>query len=243
MTNRSKIYKSLFHVKNDRFILPPYRSTEHCPNASMASPPLLGSPAQRSKIDSDSLCLRFPNVHFSSSVRNLGFIFDLVLFLSDHVSSVSRSCFYYLRQLGLIRQLPPLRAFTILVYALIRVEHAGRKRTSTIEPTQDWICESIVMHFDISQAGFLPRWGLVKLRDKPIPHLIHCHSAILSGVTFVGNTVVDTYTIIASITSCAGPFDVRIFEVLVLRPQLQIPKNRQHFLHLLLKTRMILICG
>jgi hypothetical protein len=79
----------------------------------------LGTRAQLAKIDTDSLCLKFPNVHFSSSVRDLGFILDPVLSLSDHVNSVSRSCFYYLRQLRAIRQSLPLHAITTLVHALI----------------------------------------------------------------------------------------------------------------------------
>ena len=49
----------------------------------------LGSHAQISKIDFDSLCLGFPNVCFSPSVRDLGFILDPVLFLPALVSLVS----------------------------------------------------------------------------------------------------------------------------------------------------------
>src|SRR6218665_1492874 len=67
----------------------------------------LGTRAQLSKIDFDSLCFRFPNVNFSSSVHGLGFILDPALSLSDHVNSVSSSCFYYLRQLRSIRQSLP----------------------------------------------------------------------------------------------------------------------------------------
>ena len=79
----------------------------------------LGSRAQLTKINAGSLRLQFPNMHFSSSVRDLGFILDPVLSLSDHVNSVSRSCFYYLRQLRAIRQSLPLHAITTLVHALI----------------------------------------------------------------------------------------------------------------------------
>src|SRR6218665_685733 len=63
----------------------------------------LGSHAQLSQIDLDSFHLRFPNVHFSSSVGDLRFILDPVLSLSDHVNSVSCSCFYSLRQLLSLR--------------------------------------------------------------------------------------------------------------------------------------------
>src|SRR6218665_2917545 len=47
-----------------------------------------GSRAQLSKIDSDSLQLRFHNVYFSSSIRDLGFILNLILSLSDRVNNV-----------------------------------------------------------------------------------------------------------------------------------------------------------
>ena len=79
----------------------------------------LGGRAQLTKINVDSLRLKFPNVHFLTSVRDLGFILDPVLSLSDHVNKLSRSCFYYLRQLRAIRQSLPLHAVTTLVHALI----------------------------------------------------------------------------------------------------------------------------
>src|SRR6218665_3333636 len=79
------------------------------------------------KQETDSLYIRFPNVHFSSSVHDLGFFLDPVLSLSDHVNSVTRSCFCYLRQLLLSRQSLPLHAITILVHTLIctRVDYGN----------------------------------------------------------------------------------------------------------------------
>lgn len=58
-------------------------------------------------------------MHFSSSVRDLGFILDSVLTLSHHVNSVSGSGFYYLHQLCLILKTLPLLAIATLVRALI----------------------------------------------------------------------------------------------------------------------------
>jgi len=57
---------------------------------------------------------------------------SFALSLSDHVNSVSRSCFYYLRQLQSIRTSLPLHAITILVHVLIcaRVDY-GNSSTST----------------------------------------------------------------------------------------------------------------
>ena len=55
----------------------------------------LGTRAQLSKIDTDFLFLRFPNlIKISSSVLDLGFILDPALSLFDHVNSVSHSYFY-----------------------------------------------------------------------------------------------------------------------------------------------------
>ena len=79
----------------------------------------LRSRAQLTKIDADYLHLQFPNVHFSYSVRDLGFILDPVLSLTDHINSVSRSCLYYLCQLHAMRQSLSLHAITTLVHALI----------------------------------------------------------------------------------------------------------------------------
>ena len=87
----------------------------------------LGSHSQLSNIDFESLRNSFSNVHFSSSVHDLGFFLDPVLSLSDHVNSVTRSCFCYLRQLLLSRQSLPLHAITILVHTLIctRVDYGN----------------------------------------------------------------------------------------------------------------------
>jgi hypothetical protein len=87
----------------------------------------LGSRIQLARIDMDELSLRFPNVHFSATVRDLGFVLDPELSLSKHVNTVSRSCFYYLRQIRVIRQSLPLHAIKTLVHALIctRVDYGN----------------------------------------------------------------------------------------------------------------------
>jgi len=72
-----------------------------------------------SRIDADSPCLRFPIVHFSSSVCNHGFILDSVLYFSDRLNCVSRSCFCYLHQLHLICQFLPVHSIMTLVHTLI----------------------------------------------------------------------------------------------------------------------------
>ena len=79
----------------------------------------LGGRLQLNKIDTDSLHFRFPHIHFSSSVRDLGIVVDPSLSFTDQVNSVSRSCFYHLRQLRSIRSSLSLHAITTLIHALI----------------------------------------------------------------------------------------------------------------------------
>ena len=55
-----------------------------------------GLSKQLAKINNSSL-------NTTHSARNLGFIFDEHLTFSDHISSVSKSCYYHIRQLRCIR--------------------------------------------------------------------------------------------------------------------------------------------
>jgi hypothetical protein len=65
---------------------------------------LIGLPKQLSKV-SDAALLMPSNVSItpSDSARNLGVIFDSSLTMSDHISSVSKSCFMSIRDLRRIR--------------------------------------------------------------------------------------------------------------------------------------------
>ena len=66
---------------------------------------LIGLPIQLAKITNPSLCVS-QNVTLKpvSSARNLGFILDSNLSLSDHISSVSKNCFIHIRDLRRIRK-------------------------------------------------------------------------------------------------------------------------------------------
>jgi len=81
-----------------------------CFNSSKTEFLLLGLKPQLDKIQSPALCLsNGVSVLSSASARNLGFIFDSNLTLADQISSVSRSCFYHIRDLRRIR---PVLDFT-----------------------------------------------------------------------------------------------------------------------------------
>jgi len=65
-------------------------------NSSKTEFLLIGLSKQLAKINSSSLTT-------THSTRNLGFIFDEHLTFSDQISSVSKSCYYHIRQLRCIR--------------------------------------------------------------------------------------------------------------------------------------------
>ena len=65
-------------------------------NSSKTEFLLIGLSKQLAKINNSSLTT-------THSARNLGFIFDEQLIFSDQISSVSKSCYYHIRQLRCIR--------------------------------------------------------------------------------------------------------------------------------------------
>ena len=62
----------------------------------------LGGRRQLEKIDLPLLAQIFPDISFSSTVRDLGVTLDCELSLSQHGNLVARSCYYQLRQLRVI---------------------------------------------------------------------------------------------------------------------------------------------
>src|SRR6218665_2557065 len=55
------------------------------------------------KLDHKLIALTVPNFTFSSSVRDLGVTLDSELTFADHISLLTRSCYYQLRRLRAIR--------------------------------------------------------------------------------------------------------------------------------------------
>src|SRR6218665_237868 len=62
----------------------------------------LSTRQQLAKLDLVSLWHEFPTFVFSTSVRDLGVILDQELSFAEHISSLTRSCFYQLRQLRVV---------------------------------------------------------------------------------------------------------------------------------------------
>ena len=63
----------------------------------------LGTKQQLDNLSVTELSLLSAKVTFSSTVYDLGFLFDSQLTTKDHVSVLCRSCFWQLRQLRLVR--------------------------------------------------------------------------------------------------------------------------------------------
>jgi len=103
---------------------------------------LIGLPAQVSKISDPSLPMPF-NVTITpaQSARNLGVIFDSTLSMSDHISSVSKSCFLFIRDLRRIRN-------------TLDFSTARTIATSLIHSKLDY-CNTLFLNLPQSQLGRL----------------------------------------------------------------------------------------
>lgn len=82
---------------------------------------LVGSPHMLSKINSENCQIRIGNsyVRVSNTVRNLGIIFDANLSLKNHITNLSQSVRFQLRNLGFIRKYLTKFAAEQLIHALI----------------------------------------------------------------------------------------------------------------------------
>jgi len=79
----------------------------------------LGTRQQLDKINIPSINLGSSAVQLQSYVNNLGVIFDQKLSMKQHVDKISRSAFYYLRQLRVIRKSLTTKACEALVHAFV----------------------------------------------------------------------------------------------------------------------------
>ena len=79
----------------------------------------LGTKHLHSKVDYSSLSSLFPHLSFSTCVKNLGIYIDSNLSFREHFSRLSRSCFYQLRQIRVIRSSLSLPAAKSLVHAFV----------------------------------------------------------------------------------------------------------------------------
>ena len=80
---------------------------------------LVGTPQQRSKITNSSVHFQNLTLCPTDSVRNLGVIFYSDLNFKNHVSSICRSSFFYIRQLRQIRSSIDTNSAVILANSLV----------------------------------------------------------------------------------------------------------------------------
>jgi Reverse transcriptase (RNA-dependent DNA polymerase) len=88
-------------------------------NASKTQLIWFGTQPQLQKLDFSILSEHFPLLSFSSSVRDLGVVLDTTLTFKDHIANLSRSSYFHLRRLRVIRRSVSSSIFTTLVHAFV----------------------------------------------------------------------------------------------------------------------------
>ena len=94
-------------------------SNRLCLNSAKTKLIWFGTRQQLAKLDIPFLSVTFPSLNFVSSVRNLGVLLNSELTLSDHVSGLTRSCYYHLRRLRAVRRSVSASVFKSLVHAMV----------------------------------------------------------------------------------------------------------------------------
>jgi Reverse transcriptase (RNA-dependent DNA polymerase) len=94
-----------------------------CLNQSKSEFMVIGLPKQLSKINQPSLAMPDNTILISvDSARNLGIIFDSHLTLSKHVSALTSSCFYHIRDLKRVRNCLSAETATLIATSLIHTK-------------------------------------------------------------------------------------------------------------------------
>ena len=81
----------------------------------------LGTRQQLAKLDMAALATAFPHFVFSSVVRDLGVTLDQELTFAPHIHSLSRTCYYQLRQLRTIARSLSSTASATLVHSFVAI--------------------------------------------------------------------------------------------------------------------------
>jgi len=90
-----------------------------CLNAMKTQLIWFGTRQQLAKLDFPLLTEKFPAYTFSSSVRDLGVTLDSSLTFTEHISNLTRSCYFQLRRLRAIRRSVSHSIFTSIVHAFV----------------------------------------------------------------------------------------------------------------------------
>jgi hypothetical protein len=79
----------------------------------------LGTRQQLAKLNLTALSEEFPDITFSSTVRDLGILLDQELTFAPHLHRLSRSCLYQIRQLRTVARSLSVAAATTLVHSFV----------------------------------------------------------------------------------------------------------------------------
>ena len=98
-----------------------------CLNTDKTQIMWLGSRQQLAKISDDPIDIDGVKINHAETAKNLGVIFDRELTLKPHLNSVSKACYYQLRQLRTIRRLLTNDAAKTMVHSFIssRVDYCN----------------------------------------------------------------------------------------------------------------------
>src|SRR6218665_2607898 len=121
----------------------------------------LGTRQQLDKLDFESVSAEFPTFLFFTSVRDLGVILDQELSFGEHITALTRSCYYYLRQLRVVSRSLSSSSASTLVHAFI----ANRL---------DYNCSSLYC-------------GLPQVRMQPLNGVLRAAARMTGGVPRFGH--------------------------------------------------------
>ena len=121
----------------------------------------LGTRQQLAKLDLATLAAEFPSYTFSATVRDLGLLLDQELTLAPHLHSLSRNCFYQLRQLRTVaRSLTPSAATTLLhSFVCARLDICSSLYSGL--PSGRLACLDRVLRSAARLIGRIPKFGHV----------------------------------------------------------------------------------
>src|SRR5678816_4153842 len=122
---------------------------------------MAGYPPAAGKLDLNLLAAEFPLISFSTSVRDLGVILDQELTFTKHLSSLSRSCFYHLRQLRVVARSLSTSAASTLIHAFVcsRLDYCSSLYTGL--PQVRLSSLERVFRSAALLVGSIPRYGSV----------------------------------------------------------------------------------
>src|SRR6218665_616 len=126
-----------------------------------------------------TLSLEFPTFVFSTSVRDLGVILDQELSFVEHITALTHSCFYHLRQLGVVSRSLSASSTATLVHAFIvnRLDHCfslycGLPQVK-LQPLDGVLRAAGRMIGDVPKFGHIREFMRDTIRWLPVRQRIH----------------------------------------------------------------------